>query len=172
MQFEESEILENILPEAFALVREASKRTLGQRHFDSQVMGGIVLHRGDIAEMKTGEGKTLTATLSIYLNALSGRGVHVITVNDYLSKRDAGWMGQVYSLLGLSVGCIIHDKAFLYNNITDEKKDKKRDSGIDVVDDFLQFVSRKDAYSADILYGTNNEFGFDYLRDNMAQDLD
>ncbi len=169
---EESEILENILPEAFALVREASKRTLGQRHFDSQVMGGIVLHRGDIAEMKTGEGKTLTATLSIYLNALSGRGVHVITVNDYLSKRDAGWMGQVYSLLGLSVGCIIHDKAFLYNNITDEKKDKKRDSGIDVVDDFLQFVSRKDAYSADILYGTNNEFGFDYLRDNMAQDLD
>lgn len=168
----ESEILEKILPEAFALVREASKRTLSQRHFDSQIMGGIVLHRGDIAEMKTGEGKTLTATLPIYLNALTGRGVHVITVNDYLSKRDAGWMGQVYELLGLSVGCIIHDKAFLYTRNKDSEKNKKSDSGIDTVDDFLHSVSRKDAYSADILYGTNNEFGFDYLRDNMAQDLD
>ncbi len=169
---EEKKILDEILPEAFALVREAAKRTMNQRHFDSQIMGGIVLHRGEIAEMKTGEGKTLTATLPIYLNALTGRGVHVITVNDYLSQRDAGWMGQVYDLLGLSVGCIIHEKAFLYKESKGEVKDKKRDAGVEVIEDFLQPVSRKEAYKADILYGTNNEFGFDYLRDNMAQDFD
>ncbi|MCD4706034.1 preprotein translocase subunit SecA [bacterium] len=168
---EENKILNKILPNAFALVREAGKRTLKQRHFDCQLMGGIVLHRGEIAEMKTGEGKTLTATLPIYLNALTGRGVHAITVNDYLSKRDATWMGQIYSFLGLSVGCIVHEKAFLYKKAKDES-DEKRDSGVEIVDDYLQEVDRKTAYQADIIYGTNNEYGFDYLRDNMAQSLD
>ncbi|NCF75308.1 MAG: preprotein translocase subunit SecA [Xanthomonadaceae bacterium] len=168
---EENEILNKILPNAFALVREAAKRTLGQRHFDCQLMGGIVLHRGEITEMKTGEGKTLTATLPIYLNALAGKGVHAITVNDYLSQRDATWMGQIYNLLGLSVGCIIHEKAFLYKE-ADDNKDKKRDTGVEIVNDYLQEVDRKTAYQADVVYGTNNEFGFDYLRDNMAQSLD
>src|SRR5207253_6271301 len=132
--------LDDILIEAFATVREAAKRTLGQRHFDVQLMGGIVLHRGMIAEMKTGEGKTLVSTLPVYLNALTGNGVHVVTVNDYLAKRDAEWMGQIYRLLGMSVGCIVHE-----------------------LDDF----QRQEAYRCDITYGTNNELGFDYLRDNM-----
>ncbi|MEK9611550.1 MAG: preprotein translocase subunit SecA [Alphaproteobacteria bacterium] len=134
------ESLDSLVPEAFALVREAAKRTLGQRHFDVQLMGGMALHKGQIAEMKTGEGKTLVATLAVFLNALSGKGVHVVTVNDYLASRDAGWMGQVYEFLGLSVGCII--------------------GGID--DD-----ARRQAYRCDVTYGTNNEFGFDYLRDNL-----
>ncbi|HEY8950342.1 MAG TPA: preprotein translocase subunit SecA [Rhizomicrobium sp.] len=134
------ETLEDILPEAFAVVREAAKRVLGQRHFDVQLMGGMVLHGGNIAEMKTGEGKTLVATLPVYLNALAGEGVHVVTVNDYLAKRDSDWMGQIYRFLGLTTGCIVH-------GLTDEQ--------------------RKDAYAADVTYGTNNEFGFDYLRDNM-----
>ncbi|MEI9888369.1 MAG: preprotein translocase subunit SecA [Rhizomicrobium sp.] len=138
------ETLEDLLPEAFAVVREAAKRTLGQRHFDVQLIGGMVLHHGNIAEMKTGEGKTLVATLPVYLNALAGEGVHVVTVNDYLAKRDAEWMGQVYKFLGLTVGCIVH-------GLTDEE--------------------RKTAYNADVTYGTNNEFGFDYLRDNMKYSL-
>ncbi|HXM49306.1 MAG TPA: hypothetical protein VN956_15810, partial [Pyrinomonadaceae bacterium] len=140
----EQEALEEILPEAFAVVREGSKRTTGMRHFDVQMIGGIVLHQGKIAEMRTGEGKTLVATLPAYLNALTGRGVHVITVNDYLAARDAEWMGQIYRFLGLTVGCIQND-----------------------MDDF----ERQAAYAADITYGTNNEFGFDYLRDNMKFDL-
>jgi len=139
------EDLDDLLPEAFAVVREAAKRTLGQRHFDVQLVGGMVLHGGNIAEMKTGEGKTLVATLPVYLNALAGMGVHVVTVNDYLAKRDSEWMGQVYRFLGLSVGCIVH-------GLTDEE--------------------RRDAYAADITYGTNNEYGFDYLRDNMKYTLD
>lgn len=168
---EEKEIIEKILPQAFALVREAAKRTLNQRHFDCQLMGGIILHRGEISEMRTGEGKTLTATLPIYLNGLSGRGVHVITVNDYLSKRDAIWMGQIYDLLGLSVSCIAHNEAFVYQN-SENKLDEKRDAGVEIVDDFLRKATRKEAYQADIIYGTNNEFGFDYLRDNMVQSKD
>ncbi len=135
----------DILPEAFATVREAAKRTLGQRHFDVQLMGGLVLHEGKISEMKTGEGKTLVATLAVYLNAVSGDGVHVVTVNDYLARRDAEWMGQIYEFLGLTVGCIVHG---------------------------LSDVERRDAYAADVTYGTNNEFGFDYLRDNMKFRLD
>ncbi|MCD5413237.1 MAG: preprotein translocase subunit SecA, partial [Dehalococcoidia bacterium] len=147
---------DNILPEAFATVREAARRTLGQRHFDVQLLGGIVLHQGKIAEMKTGEGKTLAATLPIYLNSLSGKGVHLVTVNDYLSKRDAQWMGPIYNLLGVSVGCIQHDSAFLF--------DPSYDSG-DTAWPHLRPVSRREAYLADVTYGTNNEFGFDYLRD-------
>jgi preprotein translocase subunit SecA len=140
----EADVLREFLPEAFAVVREASKRTLGMRHFDVQLIGGIVLHEGMIAEMRTGEGKTLVATLPVYLNALTGRGVHVVTVNDYLARRDAQWMGPIYAFLGLRVGVIVH-------GLTDEQ--------------------RQDAYSADVTYGTNNEFGFDYLRDNMKFEL-
>jgi len=170
--------LDDALPEAFALVREAAKRTLGQRHFDVQLIGGIVLHRGEIAEMRTGEGKTLTATLAVYLNALSGKGVHVVTVNDYLARRDMVWMGQVYYFLGLSVGCINHMQSFVYDPIwkapTEEEQaeaDRERDelASFRVKEDFLRPVSRKEAYAADITYGTNNEYGFDYLRDNMAR---
>ncbi|MFH1181310.1 MAG: preprotein translocase subunit SecA [bacterium] len=166
---------DNILPEAFALVREAAKRTLGQRHFDVQLMGGIVLYEGKIAEMKTGEGKTLTATLPLYLNALTGKGCHLVTVNDYLSRRDAVWMGQIFHVLGLSVGCLNHENSFLYDpefKKPAEEKEKKRDElgGFYVVDDFLKPCSRREAYLADITYGTNNEFGFDYLRDNLAYD--
>src|SRR3989339_965199 len=171
--------LDDILPEAFALVREASKRSLNQRHFDSQLIGGIVLHQGKIAEMKTGEGKTLSATLPAYLNALEGKGAHIITVNDYLAKRDAVWMGQIYHFLGLTVGCITNESGCVYDaGYTNSKfkiqnsdeLDKERDElgGFKVVQDFLKPVSRKEAYAADITYGTNNEFGFDYLRDNMA----
>ncbi|MDD4076344.1 MAG: preprotein translocase subunit SecA, partial [Eubacteriales bacterium] len=133
--------LDDLLPEAYAVVREAAWRTIGQRHFDVQIIGGVVLHQGRIAEMKTGEGKTLTETLPVYLNALSGHGVHVVTVNDYLAKRDAQWMGKIYKFLGLTVGCIVHE---------------------------LDNTERREAYNADITYGTNNEFGFDYLRDNMV----
>src|SRR6185369_16904614 len=138
------EELDDLLPEAFAVVREGSKRVLGMRHFDVQLLGGMVLHSGKIAEMKTGEGKTLVATLPVYLNALAGRGVHVVTVNDYLAKRDSEWMGRIYNFLGLTVGVIVH--------------------GLD--DD-----QRKAAYASDITYGTNNEYGFDYLRDNMKYEL-
>src|SRR5438270_763903 len=141
----EGKTLDDILVPAFATVREAAKRTLGQRHFDVQLIGGIVLHEGDIAEMKTGEGKTLVATLAVYLNALAGKGVHVVTVNDYLARRDSEWMGQIYNFLGLSVGVIVHG---------------------------LDDAERKDAYSRDITYGTNNEYGFDYLRDNMKYRLE
>ncbi|MBI4101345.1 MAG: preprotein translocase subunit SecA [Candidatus Nealsonbacteria bacterium] len=167
--------LEDILPEAFALAREASKRTLGQRHFDVQLIGGIVLHQGKIAEMKTGEGKTLTATLPIFLNALAGKGCHLVTVNDYLARRDAVWMGQIYRLLGLSVGILNHEQSFLYDpdfKKPPEEKEKQRDAlgSFFVVEDFLRPCSRKEAYGADITYGTNNEYGFDYLRDNMAYD--
>ena len=165
------EPLDDILPEAFAAVREASKRTLGQRHFDVQLMGGIALHRGNISEMKTGEGKTLVATLAAYLNAITGAGVHVVTVNDYLSRRDAVWMGQIYNALGLTTGCINHEASYLYDfSHTDKSEDKERDTegSFKIVHEFLKPVTRREAYLADITYGTNNEFGFDYLRDNMA----
>ncbi len=169
--------LNDILPEAFAAVREAAKRTLGQRHFDVQLMGGIALHEARIAEMKTGEGKTLVATLPAYLNALSGKGVHVVTVNDYLSRRDAVWMGQIYDALGLSVGCLNHEQSFIYDpahrshsQAEEKEEDKTRDTlgSFKVVHEFLRPCTRAEAYAADITYGTNNEFGFDYLRDNMA----
>ncbi len=173
---EGKETLDDILPEAFAAVREAAKRTLGQRHFDVQLIGGIVLHQGKIAEMKTGEGKTLTATLPLYLNALTGKGCHLVTVNDYLARRDTVWMGQIYHFLGLSVGCLNHEQSFLYDpeyKKPDQEKDRIRDEmgSFRVVEDYLRPCSRKDAYLADITYGTNNEFGFDYLRDNMVYDL-
>ncbi|MBT6691541.1 preprotein translocase subunit SecA [Candidatus Parcubacteria bacterium] len=162
--------LEDILVPAFALVREAAKRTLGQRHYDVQLLGGIVLHQGQITEMKTGEGKTLTSTLPIYLNSLEGKGVHVITVNDYLAKRDAVWMSQVFSFLGISSGVIAHDSSFIYDSeYKSDTDDATRDQGIEIVMDYLKPVERGEAYKADITYGTNNEFGFDYLRDNMAQ---
>jgi len=184
------ESLDDILPEAFALVREAAKRTLGERHFDVQILGGIILHQGKISEMRTGEGKTLVATLPAYLNALEGKGVHVVTVNDYLSRRDAVWMGQIYSLLGLSVGVINHEASYVYDpqhsqenqevriknqelgNLKIEDQDpldKVRDTlgSFKVVHEFLRPVTRREAYRADITYGTNNEFGFDYLRDNI-----
>ena len=132
--------LDDLLPDAFATVREAAKRTLGQRHYDVQMLGGMVLHQGKISEMRTGEGKTLVATLPVYLNAITGKGVHVVTVNDYLASRDAEWMGEVYEFLGLTVGCITHG---------------------------LEDQERQAAYACDVTYGTNNEFGFDYLRDNM-----
>ncbi|MFH1668111.1 MAG: preprotein translocase subunit SecA [Candidatus Komeilibacteria bacterium] len=165
--------LNDILPAAFALVREVASRTLGMSHYDVQMIGGFVLHDGQIAEMRTGEGKTLVATLAVYLNALSDKGVHVITVNDYLAQRDAVWMGQVYGYLGLTVGIIQHEAAFLYNqDYQDSEADQIRDQGIKVVDKFLKPCARKEAYLADITYGTNNEFGFDYLRDNMVLRLE
>lgn len=159
--------LDEILPEAFATTREAARRTLGQRHFDVQLLGGMVLHEGNIAEMRTGEGKTLVATLPVYLNALSGNGVHVITVNDYLAQRDAGWMSQIYHFLGLSVGVIIGgNKALLYDpKYKNPEHDDERLM-------HLRPVEKREAYAADITYGTNNEFGFDYLRDNMAPSLE
>ncbi|MBU4536509.1 preprotein translocase subunit SecA [Patescibacteria group bacterium] len=173
-RLENEETLDNILPEAFAVVREVSKRTLDQRHYDTQLMGGIALNNGGIPEMRTGEGKTLVATLPVYLNALDGKGVHVVTVNDYLSRRDAVWMGQIYAFLGLSVGIISHDSSFIYDPThikTEEGKDddKERDEegSYKVVDEFLKPCSRQEAYRADITYGTNSEFGFDYLRDNI-----
>jgi len=167
---------EEYLPEAFALVREASKRTLGQRHFDVQLIGGIVLFRGQIAEMLTGEGKTLAATAPAYFHGLTGKGVHIVTVNDYLARRDTVWMGQIYHFLGLKVGCLAHDTAFLYDpSYVSEIKndlDKERDTlgGFKIVHEFLRPVSRQEAYQSNILYGTNHEFGFDYLRDNLAYD--
>src|SRR4051812_1776790 len=144
-QIAEGKSLDDILVPAFATVREAGKRTIGQRHFDVQLIGGMIQHEGRISEMKTGEGKTLVATLPVYLNALSGRGVHVVTVNDYLAKRDSEWMGQIYQFLGLKTGVIVH-------GLDDEQ--------------------RKAAYDADVTYGTNNELGFDYLRDNMKYRLE
>ena len=164
------ESLDDILPEAFALVREASRRAIGQRHYDVQIVGGIALHRGNIAEMRTGEGKTLVATLPVYLNALAGRGVHVVTVNDYLSRRDAVWMAQVYHYLGLSVGVINSQNiSYVYDpSHTDKEAETEGVSIYKVVYDFLRPSTRRDAYACDITYGTNNEYGFDYLRDNLA----
>jgi preprotein translocase subunit SecA len=163
--------LDSVLPEAFALVREAAKRTLGLRHYDVQLIGGVLLHRGKITEMRTGEGKTLVATLPAYLNALAGKGVHIVTVNDYLSRRDAVWMGQLYAALGLSVGVINGNASYRYDP-GHREADKERDEtgAYRVVYDFLRPCSRKDAYAADVTYGTNNEFGFDYLRDNIELD--
>ncbi len=161
--------IEDIIPEAFAVVREASHRTLGQRHYDVQLMGGLALHEGKIAEMMTGEGKTLVATLPAYVNAITGKGVHVVTVNDYLSRRDATWMGQIYSFLGLSVGVLNHDSSYLYDP-EHKDRDAERDEvgSFKVIHEFMRPCSKRDAYAADITYGTNNEFGFDYLRDNIA----
>ena len=174
-RLKDGESLDDILPEAFSIVREASKRVLGQRHFDVQLIGGIVLHQGKIAEMKTGEGKTLTSTLAAYLNALEGKGCHLVTVNDYLAKRDAVWMGQIYNFLGISVGVITSEGAYIYTPaIQGSEKDKERDlkGSFKIEEDYLSLVSKKEAYNADITYGTNNEFGFDYLRDNMSYSLD
>jgi len=200
-QLASGQTLDTILPSAFAAGREAAVRTLGQRHFDVQLIGGLALHEGKVAEMRTGEGKTLTATLAIYLNALEEKGAHVVTVNDYLARRDAVWMGQIYNALGLSVGCIGHDASYLYDpshsentkleirsskqiqnsnnenskNVSDfdihaSDLDQERDAlgSFKVVHEFLRPCSRREAYSADITYGTNNEFGFDYLRDNLV----
>jgi preprotein translocase subunit SecA len=171
----EGETLDDLLPEAFAAVREAGKRTLGQRHFDVQLMGGMALHQGKIAEMRTGEGKTLVATLPAYLNSLTGKGVHIVSVNDYLVRRDAAWMGQLYNALGVTVGCINHDQSYLYDPAHQKKNDpldKEEDAtgSFHVVHEFLKPAQKRDAYYADITYGTNNEYGFDYLRDNMAYD--
>ena len=169
-RYKNGESLDDILPEAFALVREASRRAIGQRHYDVQIVGGIALHRGNIAEMRTGEGKTLVATLPVYLNALAGRGVHVVTVNDYLSRRDAVWMAQVYHYLGLSVGVINSQNiSYVYDpSHTDKEAETEGVSIYKVVYDFLRPSTRRDAYACDITYGTNNEYGFDYLRDNLA----
>ncbi len=163
---------DDILPEAFALVREAGKRVLNERHYDVQIMGGLVLHNGGITEMKTGEGKTLVATLPAYLNAISGKGVHIVTVNDYLAQRDAVLMGQVYAALGLTVSVINQNTSFLYDSSHKEGLDEQRDElgGFKVYHEFLHPCTRKEAYDADITYGTNNEFGFDYLRDNICYD--
>lgn len=160
------ESLDKILPDAFAVVREAALRTLGQRHFDVQLVGGMVLHEGNVAEMKTGEGKTLVATAPVYLNALTKKGVHVVTVNDYLAQRDAGWMGQVYGFLGLTTGVIIADQSYIFDaNFTNKDHDDPRIQ-------HLKPCTRQEAYAADITYGTNNEFGFDYLRDNMVRETE
>src|SRR4030043_502234 len=161
-RIEAGELLDDILPEAFAVVREVSKRRFKMRPFDVQILGGIVLNEGKIAEMKTGEGKTLVATLPVYLNALEGKGVHVVTVNDYLAKRDTQWMGPIYNFIGLSVGAIQHDSSFIYDP-SYFSTDKRLD--------FLRPCTRQEAYSADITYGTNNEFGFDFLRDNMKYEI-
>jgi len=158
----DGETLDDILPDAFAVVREMAKRRLGERHFDVQLLGGIVLHRGDCAEMKTGEGKTLVATLPLYLNGLEGKGAHLVTVNDYLAKRDTTWMGTIYHNLGLSVACLQHDSAYIYDPGFNADNPSLR---------HLRPVPRREAYLADITYGTNNEFGFDYLRDNMVVDV-
>jgi len=168
---------DDFLVMAFALVRESSKRTLQQRHFDSQLLAGIALNEGKVIEMKTGEGKTLASTTTCFLNGLTGKGVHLITVNDYLAKRDAVWMGQIYHALGLTISCLAHEGAFLYdpNFGLEKEKDSDRDEardlkgGFKVEESYLKPVSRKEAYLADITYGTNHEFGFDYLRDNLVQ---
>src|SRR5690606_38707427 len=160
------ETLDQILPDAFALVREAATRTIKMRHFDVQLIGGMALHEGSVAEMKTGEGKTLVATLPLYLNGLTGKGAHLVTVNDYLARIGAGWMGPVYDFLGLSVGIIIPDQSYIYDpKFVDESHDDYRFK-------HLRPCSRQEAYGADITYGTNNEFGFDYLRDNMVREVD
>ena len=177
-RYSNGESLDELLPEAFALVREASKRTLGMRHFDVQLIGGMVIHEGKIAEMRTGEGKTLVATLPAYLNALTGNGVHIVTVNDYLAKRDADWMGQIYDALGLSVS-VINSQGVSYvykvdseleeeGGVVDQERDQA--GGYKVFGDYLVKCTRREAYRADITYGTNNEFGFDYLRDNTVYD--
>ncbi len=167
------ESLDDMLPEAFALVREAAKRNLGERHYDVQLIGGLALHNGKIAEMKTGEGKTLVATLPAYLNALTGKGVHIITVNDYLARRDAVLMGQVFNFLGLSVGVINSQNVSYLYDPTHKEEDTERDTvgEFKIVYDFLKTCSRKEAYGADITYGTNHEYGFDYLRDNLATSI-
>ena len=160
------ESLDAILPDAFAVVREAASRVLGQRHFDVQLIGGMVIHEGNVAEMKTGEGKTLVATLPVYLNALSGKGAHVVSVNDYLVQRDAGWMGQVYNFLGLQTGVILGDHSFIFDDtFTNTEHEDPRLK-------HLKPCTRQEAYAADITYGTNNEYGFDYLRDNMVREED
>ncbi len=161
-QLKNKKTLDEILPHAFAVVREVSKRTLGKRHFDVQLIGGMALHEGNVAEMKTGEGKTLVATLPVYLNALTGKGVHVVTVNDYLAQRDAGWNAAVFDTLGMSIGVIIADQSFIYDEefINNDHTDERMQH--------LKPCTRREAYAADITYGTNNEFGFDYLRDNMV----
>ena len=160
------ETLDDILPEAFAAVRESAKRTIGQRHFDVQLIGGMVLHSGKIAEMKTGEGKTLVATLPLYLNALEGKGAHLVTVNDYLARFHCAWMGPIYDKLGIKAAVINHESSFLF---TPNKRDV---DPISIEYENLLPISRKEAYAADITYGTNNEFGFDYLRDNMVQSIE
>ncbi|MEK7060244.1 MAG: preprotein translocase subunit SecA, partial [Patescibacteria group bacterium] len=172
-RLEKGETLDDILPEAFALVREAAKRNLKERHFDVQLIGGLALHQGKIAEMKTGEGKTLVATLPLYLNALVGKGAHLITVNDYLARLGAVLMGQVYNFLGLSVGVInSQNVSYLYDpKHTDEDKERDRVGEFKILYDFLKQCSRQEAYKADITYGTNHEYGFDYLRDNLATSL-
>jgi preprotein translocase subunit SecA len=163
--------LNDVLVRSFALTREAAKRTLGMRHYDVQLIGGVILHRGKITEMRTGEGKTLVGTLPAALNALAGRGVHIVTVNDYLSRRDAVWMGQIYAALGLSVGVINHDASYLYDANHADKDEERDDVGAyKVVHEFLRPCTRTEAYAADITYGTNSEFGFDYLRDNIEYD--
>ncbi|MEK7582820.1 MAG: preprotein translocase subunit SecA [Patescibacteria group bacterium] len=171
----DGDALDDLIPEAFAAVRESAKRTLKQRHYDVQLMGGLALHSGNIAEMKTGEGKTLVATLPAYLNALSGHGVHVVTVNDYLARRDATWMGQIFYALGLSTAAITHEASYQYDPAhVNPEQDQERDitGGFRIVHEYLRPVQRRQAYEADITYGTNNEYGFDYLRDNMAYSLD
>ena len=157
--------LDAILPDAFAVVREMSDRVIGERHYDVQLIGSMVLHEGNVAELKTGEGKTLMSTLAAYLNALEGKGVHIVTVNDYLAQRDAGWMGQIYDALGMTTGVIINDASFLYDREYDNEHhtDPRMKK--------LRPCTRKEAYEADITYGTNNEFGFDYLRDNMVNEI-
>lgn len=191
LRLERGEELDSLLPEAFATVREAAKRTIGQRHFDVQLMGGVVLHQGKIAEMKTGEGKTLVSTLPLYLNSLPGLGVHLVTVNDYLARRDAEWMGPIFHALGLDVGVINHEKSYLYDpnpqtqnplrQSADGREEKEIKLSVEAATSpetgglgsgkYLREVNRQEAYKADIIYGTNNEFGFDYLRDNMVWDL-
>ena len=165
-RFNDGETLNEILPEAFAVVREAAKRIIGERHFDVQLLGGIVLHQGKIAEMKTGEGKTLTSTLPVYLNAISGKGVHVITVNDYLAKRDSNWMGSIFYALGISTACIVHDHSYRF----EPKIIDSNEASVEMEN--LVEISRREAYNSDVTYGTNNEFGFDYLRDNMVQSIE
>jgi preprotein translocase subunit SecA len=177
-RLEEGAKLDDLLPEAFACVREAGKRTLHQRHYDVQLIGGMVLHTGAVAEMRTGEGKTLVATAPLYLNALPGRGVHLVTVNDYLARRDAVWMGQVYHALGLAVGVINHETSYIYDPHFEAKEAPAIDANAAIVSpqasmfkieySNLRPCTRQEAYRADITYGTNNEFGFDFLRDNMA----
>jgi len=178
-RLEQGVALDDLLPEAFACVREAAKRMLKQRHFDVQLLGGAVLHSGKIAEMRTGEGKTLAATAPAYLNALTSKGVHIVTVNDYLAKRDTVWMGQIYNALGMTVGCVTQAGSYIYDlghrrpENPEDAHDKERDTvgAFKVLEDFLRPAEKKEAYACDITHGTNNEFGFDYLRDNMAQSL-
>ncbi len=175
-RLKQGQTLDDILPEAFALVREAAKRTIGQRHYDVQLIGGIVLHQGKIAEMKTGEGKTLVATLPLYLNALTGKGCHLVTVNDYLAQRDTAWMGQIYDLLGLKTACIVHEASYIYDPTHIEEsqsleQEEKKTGAFKVFHQHLRPISRREAYLCDITYGTNNEFGFDYLRDNLVHSL-